>query len=56
MCAHPTANTTATFDLLLFCDDSNCFPPDESDTQRDLGAIKSDEVVLISQTAIAADE
>lgn len=37
-------------------DDSNCFTPDESDTWRDLGAIKSDEVVLISQTAIAADE
>lgn len=35
---------------------SNCFTPDESDTQYDLEAIKSDEVVLISQTAIIADE
>lgn len=43
---------------LTYCqsDDGNCFTPDESDTQFDLEAIKSDEVVLIPQTAITADE
>lgn len=41
------------FDLLLKC---NCFTPDESDTHYDLEAIKSDEVVLMSGTAILADE
>lgn len=30
--------------------------PDESDAQDDLEAIKGDEVVLISQTALTADK
>lgn len=41
---------------LLLKHNGDCFTPDESDTQHDLRAIKDDEVVLISQTGIIADE
>lgn len=55
MSSYSATNMTAMFDLLL-SDNSNCFMPGDPDAQCDLDAIKADEVALISQTTISADE